>query len=194
MAVREVWAQCQLAQAAFHAMRNGVAARSTDQVFSAMHAFLSHVGNVAKVLRAKQEPTVLDAHGHRIRWLSRILRKIDRLWPRPTIGRMLGIDRSSVVNHAARQFRNSLEHYDEGLIRWLRRTGPVVNIMDFNLMPKSAIQFGGNAKAIFVRNLNPQTNVFTLTDKDLALQPVVDELIRIQAIAQSWLGANVRAR
>lgn len=189
MAVREVWAQCQLGQAAFRAMREGVARASTDEVFSAMHAFLSHTGNVAKVLRAKEEPTVLHAYAPRFRFLRRILRKMDRARPRRTIGDMIGVDGASVVHREARRFRNNLEHYDEGLLTWLRRTGPNVVIADFNVMPKQAIQGGG--RQIFARNLNPQTNVFTLADKDLELQPVVEELSRIQDLAQRWLDANI---
>ena len=79
---------------------------------------------------------------------------------------------------------------DERLIRWLRRTGPDVVIMDFNVMPKRAVRFGGNQ--IFVRNLDPATHEFTLADRDLELKPLVDELERIRAIAERWVTQNVR--
>jgi hypothetical protein len=189
MAVREVWAQCRLGQASFRAMRNGVARGSTDEVFSSMHAFLSHTANVSKVLRAHEEPGPLASHANTFRWLRRVLKWIDRKRPRRTIGEMLGVDTTSIIHREARRFRNSLEHYDEGLLRWLRKSGAQVNIADFNIMPKTAIQ--GLARPIFVRNLDPQTNVFTLADRDLALEPVLDELTQIQGVAQTWIDANV---
>lgn len=190
MAVREVWAQCQLGQAAFGAMRNGVGRGSTDLVFSSMHAFLSHAGNVAKILRAREEPTALEHLADTFRWwpwLARLLRKLERAQSRPTIGDLIGVDKASLVYYEARRFRNNLEHYEEGLIRWLRKKGPDVNILDFNIMPKDAIRV---RNGIFVRNLNPNTGIFTLADKDLNVPTVVDELKRIQGIARKWLDDN----
>lgn len=114
---------------------------STDEVFSSMHAFLSHTGNVSKVLQAKAEPRLLEAHAQTFRWLRRLLRRLDRMRPRRTIGDMLGVEVNSVVHREARRFRNNLEHYDEGLLRWLRRSGPRVSIADFNVMPKEPYNY-----------------------------------------------------
>ena len=60
MAVRELSTQCLLGQAAFNSVQGGVARGSTDIVFSSMHAFLSHTGNVSKILKAREEPTALE--------------------------------------------------------------------------------------------------------------------------------------
>lgn len=193
MAVREVWAQCQLGKAAYGSMMAGISDRDTDRIFSSIQALLSHTANVSKMLKAEQQPR------ERARvWSERILRQLSRLigrtWVfqrRLTIGDLLAVADHSLVHRDGRKFRNDLEHYDERLLRWLLRTGPQVTIMDFNVMPKGAVRLGAGANQVVVRNLNPSTHVFTLADRDLELKPLVDELRRIQGIAEHWVRENV---
>lgn len=144
------------------------------------------------MLKAEQEPRP-RAHVWYERIVQRLYESIGRRWVatrRPNIGDLLAVAENSVVHRNGRKFRNDLEHYDERLFRWLRRTGVQVAIMDFNVMPKRAVHLGGNQ--IFVRNLDPATHEFTLTDRDLELKPLVNELQRIQGKAKQWIQQNVR--
>lgn len=187
MAVREVWAQCQLAQAAYGLMQ-AVMGPPVERPFVTIQALLSHSANVSKMLDAEQERRRLTGIEQRLpRWCRRLLRTLGFLDSRPTIGDMLGIADISIVHKDGRRFRNDLEHYDERLLRWLRRVGPKGNIMDFNIAPKGGIVFPG---AIVVRHLDPSTHHFTFSGKDLDLKLLIDELQHIQGIANAWLRAR----
>jgi hypothetical protein len=191
MAVREVSTQCQLGIAASNYITEGIHRAETDRVFSSIQALLSHTANVSKMLRADQDPSsrARALHQRMKNWLYRLMGRRLSLVRRPTIGDLLDVPRAPVVHRDGRRFRNDVEHYDERLLRWLRRTGAQVTILDFNVMPKNAVRLAGNH--IFVRNLDPNTLEFTLADRDLPLAPLVVELQRIQEAANNWIAQNV---
>lgn len=179
MAVREVSTQCQLAKAAFEVL---LRPPSTDIAFLAIQAFLSHCANVSKMLQAEQEPRPIGRLESGWRTVFGWLRRWRLYKRRPTIGDLLGIDKSSAVHNEGREFRNNLEHYEHRLFKWLSNHGVQVGIGDFNVMPKSAVQAPKGA-FIYVRNLDPKTQTFTFVDKDLDLRALVDELVKIKATA-----------
>lgn len=190
MAVREVWAQCQLARAAYRSMQAGIGPPPLDRVFLSIQALLSHSANVSKMLRAEQEPRSLAGIERRLpRCCLPLLRSIGLLDRRPTVGEMLRVANTSLVHRDGRRFRNDLEHYDERLLRWLRRMGGKGAIMDFNVAPKNAIVVRG-MKSIVVRQLDPHTHVFTFSGKDLDLRLLVEEVECIQTAASRWLKDN----
>jgi hypothetical protein len=181
MAAREVSTQCMLARRAFDAI---TAAQGVQYPFILIQALLSHCANASKMLQALQEPQRMTRYEFGWRAVFARLRRWGLFRDGPTIGDLLGIDKSSPVHHRGRQFRNHLEHYDQRLFEWLSKYGPKVGIGDFNVVPKSMIKV---KNMIWIRNLDPQTNAFTFVDKDLDLNALVAELDRIRAAADTHL-------
>jgi succinate dehydrogenase flavin-adding protein (antitoxin of CptAB toxin-antitoxin module) len=188
-AAREVATQSKLARVAYESIRGQL---GTDGPFILVQAFLTHTANASKMLQASQEPFPILRYEYDWRKVFQWLRSCGLVKRGPTIGDLLGIDRGSPLHGKARQFRNHLEHYDDRLYSWLRKHGPNVNIADFNVMPRNAIRAPAGA-IVFIRNIDPQTLIFTFLDKDLDTGVLIEELDRIRGIADRYV-ADVEAR
>lgn len=158
MSIREVSAQAHFAQIA-HSNIDPKAAGGNEAVFSSIHSFLSHCTMISKMLSAKYDCATTQ-----------------------TIGGVLDIDSTSATH--SRTLRNHLEHYDERLKSWIRKYGPDVNIGDYNIGAKSAIQIPG---IVFVRNYDPTTSMFTFVNEDFDLRALSAEVKKIQSIANDWI-------
>ena len=181
MAVREVSTQCLLARRALEAIPN---VAGVQYPFILIQAFLSHCANASKMLQALQEPQPIARYEFEWRAFFSLLKRLGLFKGGPTIGDLLGIKKSSPVHHRGRQFRNHLEHYDQRLFSWLSLHGANASIGDFNVMPKSMLNV---PNLIYVRHLDPNTNIFTFVDKDLHLNALMVELDRIRDAADQYI-------
>ncbi|MCX6013292.1 MAG: hypothetical protein NTV30_07780 [Chloroflexi bacterium] len=158
MSVREVWTQAHFAEIAYK--RINIKAQSVvDTVFSSIHSFLSHCAMISKMLKAKDDGN-----------------------PPHTVGGILGVLDSSIIH--TRNFRNGLEHYDRELKVWIKRFGTNVNILTYNIGPKSAININN---MLFVSNYDPTTNIFTFINEDFNLYDLYRESERIKEISDNWV-------
>lgn len=160
MSIREISTQAHFAELAYQNI-DPKATRDTAAVFSSIHSFLSHCAMVSKMLAADDSET-----------------------PSKSIGDVLGIASSSAIHN--RKFRNSLEHYDERLKKWIRERGVNVNIGAYNIGPKSAIQI---PDLIFVSHYDPTSKIFTFVNEDFDLGALHKEVRRIRGIADAWVGS-----
>ncbi len=158
MSIREIGRQAHFAELAYHNI-DPKAASGTDALFSSIHSFLSHCAMVSKMLVANDEEM-----------------------PPKSIGDILGIPTISVIHE--RTFRNSLEHYDERLKRWIRKYGVNSMIGTYNVGPKSAFPI---PNMIFVSHYDPSNNNFTFVNEDFDLSALYAEVQKIKEIADNWV-------
>lgn len=158
MSIREIWTQAHFAELAFKNI-NPKAIHPTDAVFSSIHSFLSHCSMVSKMLKAKfdQASTI-------------------------SIGDALVIPVASIVHN--RKFRNSLEHYDKELKKWILDKGVHANIGTYNIGPKLMIQI---PNMVFVSHYDPNNYTYTFVDEDTNLKILYQEVLRIKNIADIWV-------
>jgi hypothetical protein len=78
--------------------------------------------------------------------------------------------------------RNHLEHYDERLDRWYRESTNH-NYIDFFIGARVTAIGGADDKDIF-RFFDPTTNEVIFWGEHYAIQPLVDEVVRLLPIAQ----------
>ena len=135
------------------------AASPTDQAFSSIHSFLSHAANVSKMLKSIGESD-------------------------NSIASIIHVDDSSVIHE--RSFRNHLEHYDERLKNWIRNFAPGASVGTYNIGPKSMFR---DRNMILVSHYDPKTKLFTFIDQDFDLSLLHGEIVRIQRIADEWVGS-----
>lgn len=168
MSIREIWTQAHYTEIAYGNM-NLKAVNVIDSVFSSIHSFLSHCAMVSKMLKAKYiESSTSD------------------------IGDILGISASSIIHK--RKFRNSLEHYDRELKKWIKEKGINSVMGTYNIGPKSMI---GIPNMIFVKHYDPTDNTFTFVNEDLDLGNLIKEVRGIKDKADKWvkeLQAHNRAK
>ncbi len=135
----------------------------TLEVFYHAHSFLTHVANISKILAPAK-------NGER----KEVLEELDLL------GRDLEI-------HKARRLRNHLEHYDERLETWFKKS-KVHNYADMNIVPRSAIR--GIDPKDFLRNLDPNTLRFMFQAEDYELPKLKQEIDLIKERCERWIRAN----
>lgn len=90
---------------------------------------------------------------------------------------------------ADKSLRDDLEHYDERIEAWYLAS-PRRNIVDMNLMPRSAVQ--GIDQMDFRRNLDPSTMSFFIEGSDYEFQKMANELKDIYVNCAEWLNRNDR--
>ena len=163
MSIREIWTQAHFAGLAYKNI-NPKAINATDAVFSSIHSFLSHCAMISKMLKAKHDQA-----------------------PFTSIGDILGISISSIIHN--RKFRNSLEHYDKELKKWIKDKSINSNIGTYNIGPKSMIQI---PNMVFVSHYDPNNNIYTFVDKDTDLAVLYQEALRIKNMANTWVKINTR--
>lgn len=157
MSIREISTQAHFAQISYEQIYG-----DTDQVFMAVHAFLVHCANVSKLLS----------------WANKRVRPT-------TIGDILCVTKESEIHN--RRFRNSLEHYEKELQKWIYQKGPTVNIGTYNIGSKSSIQV---QNMVFVKHYDPATGIFTFVDEDYELKKLFEEVARIKTLADNWLNKD----
>jgi len=81
---------------------------------------------------------------------------------------------------ASTDLRNHLEHYDERLDRWYRESVRR-NYVDFVIGPRARTLAGIDERDIF-RFFDPETNEVIFWGEHYALQPLVDEIVRLLPI------------
>jgi len=181
MSIREIWTQCHFAEIAYSNI-DPKAQRATDLVFSSIHSFLSHCAMVSKMLKARKEnDSILKSFVLRLGMVS-ILLKFGKNNNSISIGQILSISSGSLVHK--RKFRNSLEHYDRELKKWIKKYPTTINIGTYNIGSKRSIR-GGNM--VFVSHYDPVTDNFTFVDEDFNLMELVNEISRIKKIANKWV-------
>lgn len=158
MSIREIWTQAHYAETAYGNI-NLKAINVIDAVFSSIHSFLSHCAIVSKMLKAKYTDNSST-----------------------TIGDVLGISSLSPIHK--RKFRNSLEHYDKELKKWIKERGVNSVIGTYNIGPKSAIDI---PNMIYVKHYDPTNNTFTFVNEDLSLGDLFQEVIQIKDKADKWV-------
>lgn len=158
MSIREIWTQAHYAEIAYGNI-NPKAINAIDAVFSSIHSFLSHCAMVSKMLKAK--------------YIENSSTNIDDI---------LEIPSSSPIHK--RKFRNSLEHYDKELKKWIKEKGINSVIGTYNIGPKSMI---GIPNMIFVKHYDPTDNTFTFVNEDLNLGNLFQEVTQIKGKADKWV-------
>ena len=158
MSVREIWTQAHFAELAYKNI-NPKAVHPTDAVFSSIHSFLSHCSMVSKMLKAKFDQT------------SNI-----------RISDVLAISATSIIHN--RKFRNSLEHYDKELKKWILNKGVHANIGTYNIGPKLMIKI---PNMVFVSHYDPNNYTYTFVDEDTNLEILYQEVSRIKNTADTWV-------
>jgi hypothetical protein len=148
-----------------------------DAIFSSIHSFFSHCGMVSKLLMS-QEVT----YPKFTKFLPYCLRKCFKYKTKTQkIGQVLGISKGSLIHK--REFRNSLEHYDERLKEWIKEKGLNANIGINNIGRKSTLAIPG---MVYVTHFDPQTFIFTLVNEDFDMTVLYKEVVRIKEIAENW--------
>jgi hypothetical protein len=84
---------------------------------------------------------------------------------------------------ASTDLRNHLEHYDERLDRWYRNSARH-NYADFIIGPRATTIVGLDDTDIF-RFFDPETNEVVFWGEHYAIQPLVDEIVKLLPIAQT---------
>ncbi len=158
MSVREIWTQAHFAELAYKNI-NPKAIHPTDAVFTSIHSFLSHCAMVSKMLKAKFDQSSATS-----------------------IGDVLDISVFSIIHN--RKFRNSLEHYDRELKKWILEKGANTSIGTYNIGPKSAIQI---PNMVFVSHYDPNNYTYTFVDEDTNLEILYQETLRIKNVAHKWV-------
>lgn len=158
MSIREIWTQAHYAEIAYGNI-NIKAMNVIDVVFSSIHSFLSHCAMVSKMLKAKYTESSIN-----------------------DIGDILGISTSSIIHK--RKFRNSLEHYDRELKKWIEEKGVNSIIGTYNIGSKSMI---GIPNMVFVKHYDPTENTFTFVNEDLDLGILFKEVVEIKDKADKWV-------
>lgn len=160
MSIREIWTQAHFAEIAFNNI-NPKAINPTDAVFSSIHSFLSHCSMVSKMLKARFDQN------------SPVL-----------IGDILSVSDTSIIHN--RKFRNSLEHYDKELKKWILEKGVDANIGTYNIGSKVMIQI---PNMVFISHYDPHNFTYTFVDEDTNLENLYQEVLRIKNIADIWVKA-----
>lgn len=153
MAFRELRDQCKYAKVAYQNLQNKGQSNVTA-TFSSIHSFLSHCGLISKLLKSEKLAT---------NFLGK------------NIGNILGVSETAHLHN--RNFRNSLEHYDERLATWINNRGQKVNILDNNIGPKDFLKI---ENSICIRHYDPVKNIYTLLDEDLDLGVLYDEVLEVE--------------
>ncbi|MDA1000359.1 MAG: hypothetical protein O2807_07565 [bacterium] len=161
LAIREVRVQCRFAEVSYLNICEKED-KSTDLVFTSIHSFLSHCGNVSKLL-----------------WPGGLARNLGS----QKIAQILDLPEKSIIRD--RSFRDSLEHYDERLAGWIKEKGPNINILDFNVGLKHSLNI---SDSIWVRHFDPTQKIFTLLDEDLNLEEMYKEIMEIKGKVDYWVG------
>jgi hypothetical protein len=156
MSIREIWTQCHFAEIAYSHI-DPKASAGTDLVFSSIHSLLSHSAVVSKMLKAKFEESSIS------------------------IGDVLNVPLTSIIHEI--NFRNSLEHYDKELKKWIEKYPADINVGTYNIGPKNMLE--GNI--VFVSHYDPATNNFTFVDEDFNLKNLSIELSNIKSKADGWV-------
>jgi len=157
MSIREISTQAHFARLAF-ANIDRKAIGGTDGVFSSIHSFFSHCAMVSKMLRANYQK---DSK---------------------TIGMILKISDASPIHK--RKFRNSLEHYDQELKKWIKKKGVNISIGTYNVGPKSMIKV---PNMVFVSHYDVNSNTYTFVEQDVSLNTLHSEVKRIKNKADEWV-------
>lgn len=157
MSIREIWTQAHFAGLTY-ANIDRKAVGGTDGVFSSIHSFFSHCAMVSKMLKANYQK------GSK------------------SIGDILGISDSSPIHN--RKFRNSLEHYDKELKKWIKKKGACISIGTYNVGPKSMIKI---PDIVFISHYDPNNNTYTFVDEDINLTILHSEVINIKKMADKWV-------
>lgn len=165
MSIREISTQAHFAEMSY-ANIDIKARTNNDLIFSSIHSFLSHCAMVSKMLVANDGEN-----------------------PPQTIGDILGVSKDSDIHK--RKFRNSLEHYDRELKKWIREKGVNVNIGAYNVGPKSMINV---PNMVFVSHYDQTNNNFTFVNEDLDLGILFVEVKRIKEMADLCIKTNYENR
>jgi hypothetical protein len=163
MSVREIWTQAHFAELAYKNI-NPKAANATDAVFPSIHSFLSHCAMISKMLLGEHREDKED-----------YIKVIN-------IGHILNIMETSLIHN--RKFRNSLEHYDERLKKWIHDKGVNANIGTYNIGPKAAMQI---PDMVYVSHYDPNNSTYTFVDEDTNLEILYQEVLRIKNLADKWV-------
>ncbi len=158
MSIKEIWTQAHFAELAYKNI-NPKAIHPTDAVFSSIHSFLSHCAMVSKMLKAKFDQNSTTS-----------------------IGDVLVISVTSIIHN--RKFRNSLEHYDRELKKWILDKGVNANIGTYNIGLKSMIQI---PNIVFISHYDPNNYTYTFVDEDTNLEILYQEALRIKNTADTWV-------
>jgi len=156
MSIREIWTQTNFAKIAYSHINQKAMAKN-DLIFSSIHSFLSHCAMISKMLSAT------DSN-------------------KKTIGDIIGVKNTSLIHK--RKFRNSLEHYDKELKKWIDKFPINVAIGTYNIGPKSAIQC---SNIILVSHYDPATKIFTFVNNDFNLEKLFIEAKKVKGNADKWV-------
>lgn len=132
--------------------------------FSSIHSFLVYSAMISKILWSKK-------------FKCRLSKKI--------LAETLSVD--SDLEIKKRNFRNTLEHYDERLVKWINKNNSNF-LLDKNIGPKNLIK-STNIK--YVRHYDPITGIFTLLDDDLDLNNLYNDIILIKEKVLAFINKDV---
>jgi hypothetical protein len=165
MSIREIWTQSHFALIAYKNLLDKVNL-NTDVAFSSIHSFLSHCALIARLLRSSYSTDT-----------------------QASVASILNIGATSEIFNT--KFRNSIEHYDEELKKWIKKKGTSVNILSYNIGPKGMI-IGKNL--IFISHYDPTNHVFTFVDEDFEISLLETVVKEIKERADDWVKTNTRLK
>lgn len=163
MAIREISTQCTFAEISYGNINNKTK-RNLPVVFSSIHSFLSHCANVTQFL-----------------WSPNIKNEDSQ-----QIASILNISESYKIKNT--NIRNSLEHYDDRLKKWVEENKNIVMIHDYKIGLKEEINLPENS--ILVRHYDPEKSIFTMLEEDQNVDELFSEVIEIRSKADEWIADN----
>jgi len=150
---REVERQRRFALIAANNMVEALEERAQDRFWYSIQAFLVAVANVSKLLWGRNEEMAE--------------RRVD-------LRQSLSVNDNSVLQ--SRTMRNSFEHFNERLERWVEESGPGM-VVDSNVMPRGAI--AGLDAENYLRNFDPNSWTLIFRDETFELRPLIQAVNQV---------------
>ncbi len=156
-AQREICTQIIFALAAYG---NITKKAETDRVtiHSSIHSFLTHCSNISRLLWS---PTDHESIKHEIG---------------DDLASVLGVPHLPLL--ANRDLRNDLDHYEERLVRWIKKAYP--DRMSISNLTVGDITLKGSPGTKHLRHYDPSTTAYTFEDHEIVLANLKQELLTLQ--------------
>jgi hypothetical protein len=165
---------------------HGTAANTALRVIAAAQGIINAAMAVTRLLWAS--PASTDRKGIPLEGQAERQRQWTLARAR-TLRELVGGINEQTSPLGARKVRNSFEHFDEYLDGFLFdiKEGRRPNvILDMAVVPRNSIDHDG-APPTFLRLVDNDLNEVWVLDESLAIQPLVNEVERIERIAIDWL-------
>jgi len=170
--INEVNNQCRFAIFAFNNIRISSTNLKLELInnyipFYYIHSFLTHTGNLSKILWPNPNDEKLQSRGEVLRQELNIIEDL------------------YIKN---RKFRNHIEHYDERIDRWAE-SSERRNFADMNIMSSLNVILGIDPKDFF-RTFNPEEMIFYFNHDEYHLVQAVKEIEDTYDKSKEWLRRN----